>query len=209
MKRLSTLICGLVVAFGASWLALVAYPYFQLGRMQAVLDPNSGEVVPPILSGLALEGEKIYAANGCVSCHTQDVRSSPLFSDVRKELGPRPMVARDYLRYQPALVGTIRIGPDLANVGLHHSDPHWFHCHLFEPASMTPGSVMPSYRFLYETKKIQGERSHSAVRGLVGPYAPKPGFEVLPTHEAEALVAYLLSLKRNYPLPEAEPLPTP
>jgi hypothetical protein len=38
-----------------------------------------------------------------------------------------------------------------------------------------------------------------------GPHAPPPGYEVLPTQEARDLVAYLLTLKHDYPLPEAEP----
>ena len=37
--------------------------------------------------------------------------------------------------------------------------------------------------------------------------APPPGYEVVPTAEGKALVDYLLSLKKNYPLPEA-PEPT-
>jgi len=43
---------------------------------------------------------------------------------------------------------------------------------------------------------------------LLPPDSPPEGYEVVPTYEAEALVAYLLSLNRNYPLPEA-PEPTP
>jgi cytochrome c oxidase cbb3-type subunit II len=38
---------------------------------------------------------------------------------------------------------------------------------------------------------------------LEGADAPRPGHEIVPTAEAEALVAYLLSLKRDYALPEA------
>jgi cytochrome c oxidase cbb3-type subunit 2 len=52
-------------------------------------------------------------------------------------------------------------------------------------------------------QEIQGQPSDNAVKGLSGPHAPPPGFEVVPTDEANALVAYLLSLKRNYPLPES------
>jgi hypothetical protein len=35
------------------------------------------------------------------------------------------------------------------------------------------------------------------------PIAPPSGYEVVPTAEGKALVDYLLSLKKNYPLPEA------
>jgi cytochrome c oxidase cbb3-type subunit 2 len=144
--------------------------------------------------------------NGCVSCHTQQVRSGAFSTDVEKKLGPRPTVARDYLRAQPALLGNLRIGPDLTNVGLRLTDPNSMHKHLYEPGAVVPGSIMPSYRFLYHYRKIVGQPSANAITGLAGPYAPKPGYEIVPSEEARVLVAYLLSLKRDYPLPEAEPL---
>ena len=52
-------------------------------------------------------------------------------------------------------------------------------------------------------RKISGQPSNEAVTGLTGPHAPAPGFEVVPTEDAKVLAAYLLSLKRNDPLPEA------
>lgn len=209
MNKLPSLILGLLAAFGLSWAFMVIYPYFHLARLQMYVDSNTGESAPPALSGLAAEGRKVYAANGCVSCHTQQVRLAPLFADVSRSLGPRPLVARDYLREQPAFFGNLRLGPDLANVGLRSTDRDWYYCHLFEPASMVPGSIMPAYRFLFEVKKIQGQPSRRAVHGLIGPQAPASGYEVLPTHDAEALVAYLLSLRHSYALPEAVPLPKP
>ena len=209
MNKLPSLILGVVAAFGVSWAFLILYPYVHLGHLQPYIDQNSGDPFPPPLSGLAVEGRRVYAANGCVTCHTQQVRQAPQFPDIGQNLGPRPLVARDYLREQPVFLGSVRLGPDLANVGLRSTDRDWFHCHLYEPAAMVPGSIMPSYRFLYEMRKIQGQRSDRAVRGLVGSHAPPPGYEVLPTHDAEALVAYLLSLRHNYPLPEAQLPPKP
>jgi hypothetical protein len=38
---------------------------------------------------------------------------------------------------------------------------------------------------------------------LSGSRAPPAGYEIVPTEEGKALVAYLISLKRNYALPEA------
>jgi cytochrome c oxidase cbb3-type subunit 2 len=125
---------------------------------------------------------------------------------VEKKLGPRPTVARDYMRENPAFLGNLRIGPDLTNVGLRSTDVNWFHQHLYEPAMITPGSNMPSYRYLYQNRKIVGQQSANAVTGLTGRYAPATGYEIVPSEEARLLVAYLLSLKRDYALPEAEPL---
>jgi cytochrome c oxidase cbb3-type subunit II len=206
MSKLTQLVWGVFAAFMAGWLGVVGYSYLQLGRMQPVTDENTGDVNPPPFSGLAIAGQRVYAANGCVNCHTQQVRSGAFSTDVEKKLGPRPTVARDYLRDQPALLGNLRIGPDLTNVGLRSSDPNWFHAHLYEPSAVAPGSNMPSYRYLYRMRKIAGQTSIEAVKGLKGPYAPEPDYEVVPTEDARVLVAYLLSLKRNYPLPEAEPL---
>jgi cytochrome c oxidase cbb3-type subunit 2 len=61
---------------------------------------------------------------------------------------------------------------------------------------------MAPYKYLYRVQKIQGQPSPKALK-LEGKYAPAPGYEVVPTPDAEALVAYLLSLNRNYALPEA------
>jgi hypothetical protein len=68
---------------------------------------------------------------------------------------------------------------------------------------VNPWSNMPSYCFLYNVVKIQGQPSNEAVKGLTGPCAPKPGYEVVPTEKAKALAAYLLSLNQSYPLPES------
>jgi cytochrome c oxidase cbb3-type subunit 2 len=61
---------------------------------------------------------------------------------------------------------------------------------------------MPSYSYLFILRKIQGERSDEAL-DLSGVDAPKSGYEVIPTSAAKNLVAYLLSLRHDYPLPEA------
>lgn len=206
MSKLSTLVFGIFVVFAAAWFGIVGYSYLYLGRMEAAADENTGGSSPPPLSGLATAGQRVYAANGCVSCHTQQVRSGAFSNDVEKKLGPRPTVARDYMRENPAFLGNLRIGPDLTNVALRSSDPNWFHQHLYEPSMMTPGSNMPSYRYLYQRRRIVGQQSAQAVSGLTGPYAPKPGYEIVPSEDARLLVAYLLSLKRDYTLPEAEPL---
>ena len=206
MSKLSTLVFGIFAVFTAAWFGIVGYSYLHLGRMQAAVDESTGGTSPPPLSGLAVAGQRVYAANGCVSCHTQQVRSGAFSNDVEKKLGPRPTVARDYMRENPAFLGNLRIGPDLTNVAQRSSEANWFHQHLYEPATMTPGSNMPSYRYLYQNRKIVGQQSANAISGLSGPYAPAPGYEIVPSEDARLLVAYLLSLKRDYPLPEAEPL---
>ncbi|MCK9590144.1 MAG: cbb3-type cytochrome c oxidase subunit II [Terrimicrobiaceae bacterium] len=206
MNKLPVIFVGVLLTFAASWLGLVVYPFLALGHMQSVPDEDTGGYFPPTLSGLAVAGQRVYAANGCIYCHSQQVRPAPLSTDIEKGLGPRRTVARDYLRAQPVFLGTMRTGPDLTNIGLRQADANWLHRHLYDPRSVTDWSIMPSYRFLYKMRKIQGWPSGDALDGLTGPLAPPAGYEVVPTGDAKALVAYLLSLKRNYPLPEA-PMP--
>ena len=204
MNKLPSLFTGIFLIFGSAWLGLVNYPLKNLGNLQPVPDEATGGVLPPTVSGLAVAGQKVYAANGCVECHSQQVRFSPLTTDIDKELGKRQTVARDYIREKTALPGTLRVGQDLSNYGARAGeDINAIHRHLYEPRSVNPWSNMPSYCFLYNVVKIQGQPSNEAVIGLTGPRAPKPGYEVVPTEKAKALAAYLLSLNQSYPLPES------
>ncbi len=207
MNRTVPLLTGIVACFAVAWFGIVAYSHSELGTLGTVIDEASGDINPPPVSGLATAGQAVYVANGCVACHTQEVRPGYLSSDVARGLGIRRTVARDYLRSQPALPGTLRIGPDLANFGLRAKDAAGVHRLLFEPSQVHPGSNMPSFRFLYITRPISGQRSNLALANLTGPHAPLAGYEVVPSEDATTLVAYLLSLKRDYPLPEAPPEP--
>jgi cytochrome c oxidase cbb3-type subunit 2 len=203
MNKLPLIFVGIFLTFTSAWIGLVAYPTINLGEMEPIPDEETGGVLPPATSGLAVAGQKVYASAGCMYCHSQQVRWSPLSTDIAKGLGPRQTVARDYIREKVAYLGTMRTGPDLSNIGARQPDANWHHQHLFEPRTVTDWSIMPAYRYLYKTRKIVGEPSRDAVQGLRGPHAPKPGYEVVPTEEAKALVAYLLSLKKNYKLPES------
>jgi hypothetical protein len=77
----------------------------------------------------------------------------------------------------------------------------WHHVHLYSPRSTNLDSVMPAYRFLYEKRRISGERSADALR-LTGRDAPPEGWEVVPSYDAKCLVAYLMSLNQTHPLKE-------
>ena len=202
MNRMPVIVIGVFLTFFSSWLGLVAYPYFNLGRYTPVVDENTGDINPPPLSGLAERGQQVYASAGCVYCHSQQVRQVGYGSDLERGWGARPTVARDYMRENPAFLGTMRTGPDLTNIGARQPSEMWHHQHLYQPGTVSPGSIMPSYKYLYRTQKIEGQRSAEAI-DLLPPETPPDGYEVVPTYEAEALVAYLISLNRNYPLPEA------
>jgi cytochrome c oxidase cbb3-type subunit 2 len=203
MHRLPTLLSGIFLVFVTSWIGLVAYPALQLGRLTPVANDDLGMTVPPVYAGSAIAGERVYASEGCVSCHSQQVRQTSFTSsDIDRGWGVRPSVARDYLRDSTAFLGTRRIGQDLANVGDRLTDAGWHYRHLYAPSSVCEGSIMPSYSNLFILRKIEGQRSAEAL-DLSGAFAPKPGYEVVPTADAKNLVAYLLALRHGYPLPEA------
>lgn len=62
---------------------------------------------------------------------------------------------------------------------------------------------MPAYKFLYEKRRVGGEPSADALH-LKGEEAPGEGWEIVPSYDAKALVAYLMSLDQSHPLPEVK-----
>ncbi len=205
MNRLTTLFIGFLLTFLSGWLGLVILPYFQLGQLKPQVNEDAGESFPMVRSGLAERGKQVYQANGCIYCHSQQLRPIDVEDEHSRGWGPRRTVARDYIYDKPVLLGTMRTGPDLTNIGKRQSNEKWHHVHLYSPQSMIPESIMPPYRFLYTKQKIQGAPSPEALE-LPKDLAPDPGYEIVPTEDARALVAYLKSLDHTYALPEA-PLP--
>jgi cytochrome c oxidase cbb3-type subunit 2 len=115
--------------------------------------------------------------------------------------GMRRSVAEDFLWDFPVQLGDIRVGPDLADVGTRLGNANWQLQHLYAPQSYVTNSAMPPFRFLFETRKLNGPPSSEA---LVLPTGIVPGgFEVIPTTDAKNLVAYLLSLRADVPLHDA------
>jgi len=117
--------------------------------------------------------------------------------------GFRRSVAADYLYDFPVQLGSLRVGPDLADVGARLPDANWQLLHLYAPKVSVTNSAMPSFKFLFEVrKKINGQTSPEALK-LPKEFAPADGSEVVPKLEAKELVAYLLSLRADAPLYEA------
>jgi cbb3-type cytochrome oxidase cytochrome c subunit len=115
--------------------------------------------------------------------------------------GVRRSVAQDFLYDNPVMLGSQRIGPDLANVGARLPDPNWHLRHLYAPRVEVADSAMPAYKFLFKQRKINGLPSPDALQ-FAGDSAPKipEGFEIVPTDDAKTLVAYLLSLNSGAPV---------
>jgi len=124
------------------------------------------------------------------------VKVIPTGPDIAHGWGKRRSVAEDFLFDQPVMLGSQRIGPDLADVGSRLPVAEWHLLHLYNPKIVEKKSVMPPYRFLFEKRKIGREPSPNALR-FTGEFAPERDCEIVPTDQAKALVAYLLSLRAD------------
>jgi cbb3-type cytochrome oxidase cytochrome c subunit len=123
----------------------------------------------------------------------------PVGSDIARGWGIRRTVADDFLFDYPVMLGSQRVGPDLANAGVRLSDPNWHLVHLYAPRAVVKDSIMPPYRFLFEKRRIERTRSPDALV-LPPEFAPVPGYEIVPRPEARELVAYLMSLRADEPI---------
>jgi cbb3-type cytochrome oxidase cytochrome c subunit len=136
------------------------------------------------------------------------VQIVPLGPDIAREWGKRRTVAADFLFDQPVMLGSQRVGPDLANVGLRQTNSAPLLLHLYHPKLTELASVMPPYRFLFEKRKIGRQPAPDAL-ALTGDLAPERGYEIVPRDQAKALVAYLRSLRADAPVFEAPLTPPP
>jgi cbb3-type cytochrome oxidase cytochrome c subunit len=135
----------------------------------------------------------------------------PFGPDIARGYGKRHTLAEDFLYTSTVMPGSDRIGPDLANVGARLADPNWHLRHLYAPQSEIKGSPMPPYRYLFEKRRILHGVSPDALA-----FRPEAGipadYEIIPTQEARALVAYLTSLRVEAPIydgPFSVPPPPP
>jgi cbb3-type cytochrome oxidase cytochrome c subunit len=297
MKGLAPLFLGIFGTFAFSWVGLTVIPNWQIGSLNPQSDEEGTDIYPRPQSGMFERGAHVYAANGCVYCHSQQVRADYIAADIERGWGNRRSAPRDYIFERPVFLGKMRMGQDLANIGARAPAPEespapagaaaspapaqaaspssgtppatapatspasagspnaspppgqrtgvaspspgqmanitpggsspaapsaqtpsapwpiqtaglppmysaaWHHVHLYAPRSINPDSNMPAYRFLYEKRRIAGERSAEALQ-LSGSDAPPEGWEVVPTFDAKCVVAYLMGLNQSHPLKE-------
>ncbi|MHA8066388.1 cytochrome-c oxidase, cbb3-type subunit I [Aquirufa sp. ROCK2-A2] len=119
-------------------------------------------------TSLELEGRDIYIREGCVGCHSQLVR--PFRSETERygEFSKSGEFVYDH----PFLWGSKRTGPDLHREGGKYPDS-WHYIHMREPQAMSPGSIMPSYGFLFEQtlNTSQTKDKLAAMQKLGVPYS--------------------------------------
>jgi cbb3-type cytochrome oxidase cytochrome c subunit len=310
MKGLAPLFLGIFGTLAFSWVGLTVIPNWQIGHLNPQSDEEGTDIYPMPQSGMVARGGRVYAANGCIYCHSQQVRADYAAADIERKWGDRRSAPRDYIFERPVFLGKMRMGQDLSNIGARApteqenapptgaaspvaspapqggapapgaapsgaspSPPSpktglpspagpaaappaspapgapaspgpkapptspspaaaanatpaaspspaggvpwpvqtsgeppmysaaWHHVHLYSPRSINVDSDMPSYRFLYQTRRISDAASVDALQ-LTGSDAPPEGWEVVPTFDAECLVAYLMSLNQSHPLKE-------
>ncbi len=218
MSRSGFLFPGLLACFAVSIGATVLLPHMQLGTLTPSFKEEEGQIseVYPVASvSTATNGRDVYISQGCQACHSQVIRGTET-ADVDRGWGARRTVARDYIFDAPPVLGAARIGPDLTNVGSskwrnepegdpvrpEKRDAAWQYLHLYHPKAVIHSSNMPAYTDLFAKHKISGSPSPDALK-LPANLAPEPGYEIVPTADAKALVVYLSSLDRSHPLKEA------
>jgi cytochrome c oxidase cbb3-type subunit 2 len=191
MHNEAKLIAGGMTMLSIATSVLVVIPYMTVRS----LTPPEG--LKPY-SASELRGRQVYIANGCVYCHSQQPRPRRLAPDAARGWG-RASVAADYAYDTPHLLGTMRTGPDLFNIGARQPSVQWHLGHLYQPRAYVPGSVMPSYRFLFEARGKPG--AHDVEIQLPPGFAP-PGERVVASRDALDLVAYLKALDHTYAVPD-------
>lgn len=224
-------ILGLTASFGIAWLAVVIVPYYKMRNLEPVVlneaTDGAAGIFFPKREGRIANGARVYAENGCYQCHTQLVRPTYAGNDLfRTDAGGlkadpdrgdtrRETNAFDYLGESFAQIGLTRVGPDLSNVGRRvatYVDPYgvpvnaeqWLFQHLYRPRSQPEnfGSVCPPHPYLFKKVDAKGTAPSSAIPAdalfckLNG-----AGTAVVPTDDARALVSYLLSMKKDQPVP--------
>src|SRR6266513_764232 len=338
MKGLAPLFLGIFGTFAFSWVGLTMIPNWQIGHLDPQMEEDGTDVYPQPQSGMVERGARVYAANGCIYCHSQQVRADYAADDIERKWGDRRSAPRDYIFEHPVFLAKMRVGQDLSNIGARApteqenapptgaaspaaspaakggapppgaapsgaspSPPSpktgspspagsppaaagspatspvspapnalpspagpaaappaspapsapaspgppkapptspspgaaaanatpaastspagevpwpvqtsgeppmysaaWHHVHLYSPRSINVYSNMPSYRFLYQTRRVNDAPSDDALK-FSGSEAPPEGWEIIPTYDAKCLVAYLISLNQSHSLQE-------
>lgn len=144
---------------------------------------------------LQLVGRDIYIREGCVGCHSQQIRM--LSSEVQR-YGPYSL-AGESVYDRPFLWGSKRTGPDLARVGGRYSD-EWHRVHLRDPRAVVKESNMPAYPWLQKNPvdNVDVQRRMEVLRTLGSPYTDeqiaKAPEQLKGKTEEDAIIAYLQGL---------------
>ncbi|CAM4284656.1 cytochrome c oxidase cbb3-type subunit I/II [Pedobacter westerhofensis] len=125
-------------------------------------------------SPLELQGRDLYIREGCVNCHSQMIRP---FRSETERYGEYSK-AGEFVYDHPFLWGSKRTGPDLQREGGKYGNA-WHYDHLFDPQTMSPGSIMPPYEWLIDQQldTTTTRAKITAMRSLGVPY--ETGYEAM------------------------------
>jgi cytochrome c oxidase cbb3-type subunit II len=178
--------------------------------LPAIYNQNNNAPLPGsvALTEDELKGKHVFISNGCVACHSQQVRNV----EMDKMWGARPSGAADYASNTrmtwwmntATLMGTERTGPDLTNIGTRMPSADWHLLHLYNPRAVVAQSIMPAYTWMFELKNNIDE--NDKVVNVPVEFLNGQTGTVVAKEEALQLVAYLQSLKQ-VPLPDGKVAP--
>lgn len=203
MNRTILLALGIFFTIAASVTGLVIIPNWQFQELKPVIK-STGLQYPERWFGDAHKGREIYISQGCIYCHSQQVREKNYGGDIRRGWGNRRSVPRDYIFDRPHQLGTMRTGPDLASIGARQSSTDWHSLHLYDPQITSPGSVMPRFNYFFtEVKADAATRPPANAIRIPDTYTRGDAKFIVPTERAVQLITYLKRLNQSFPLPEA------
>lgn len=146
-------------------------------------------------------GLEIYVAEGCVGCHTQQVRNI----EMDKVWGERPALPSDYYyskkrldiwRQSPSLLGSERSGPDLTNIGKRQPGEDWHFLHFYNPRIVVKESIMPGYPWLYKEKYENDITEDDVIVRIPKSFLKDTSKVIVATQDLLDLTAYMQSLKQ-------------
>lgn len=170
---------------------------FALVATVAILIGGAVELIPTFLvatniptiasvkpyTPLELEGRDIYVREGCYTCHSQMIRP---FRSETERYGEYSK-AGEFVYDHPFQWGSKRTGPDLHRVGRKFPN-FWHFMHMDDPRSVSPGSIMPAYPWLFtqniDTAIIAGKIR--AMQRLGVPYPKEYDRQALTDLKAQA-----------------------
>ena len=124
--------------FPDSFTAAYGHPPEDAAEREEWLDTNSQQALQL--------GHDVYVGEACWHCHSQFVR--PVSNEDRR-FGPVSKTEEyQNVLQRPVLFGTRRVGPDLSREGGRRSND-WHAVHFFKPTTLSIGSPMPEYPWLF------------------------------------------------------------
>jgi len=139
---------------------------------------------------LELEGRDLYIREGCVGCHSQMIR--PFRSEVERY--GEYSKSGEYVYDHPFLWGSKRTGPDLMRVGGKYSD-NWHFNHMWDPRSTSAGSIMPSYKWLFDNEKMDYSAIETKMEVMAKLGVPYTKEEI--ANAQKAIEKQALSIEKN------------